>query len=217
MIYLLSPLKKDGTIHLPMIKFSLTTETLSLSGCDILMFTSKQAVKSANELNPLWKDIPCLAIGKATAKMIESLGGEVIHQPKEFYGKSLSADIIDKFGDKKILYIRPKEVSFDSKTFLSNHNIDIKEQIIYKTSCISYTLEDTPPPNSIIIFTSPSTIKCFLTNFNWDSSYTAVVIGKATKIHLPFNAKVAVADTPLLDSCIEKAIEIKLSIFGESI
>ena len=210
MIYLLSPLKKEGTIHLPMISFSLIRDNLDLSSCDILMFTSKQAVKSANQLNPLWRDIPCLAIGKATAKMIESLGGEVIHQPKEFYAKSLSADIIDKFKDKKILYIRPKEVSFDSKTFLSNHNIDIEEAIIYETSCISYTKDDTPPQNSIIIFTSPSTIKCFLTNFNWDSSYTAVVIGEATKAHLPPNSKVAVADTPLINSCIEKAREIKL-------
>lgn len=210
MIYLLSPLKKENTTHLPMINFSIIANKLDLSSCDILMFTSKQAVKSADKINSKWKEKPCLAIGDATAKMIKYLGGNVIYQPQKFYGKSLSEDIIDKFKDKKILYIRPKVVSFDSKSFLSQHNIYIEEQIIYETGCISYTIEDTPPKNSIIIFTSPSTIECFLKNFDWDNSYIAVVIGEATKAHLPPNAKVEVSNTPLIDSCIDKALEIKL-------
>lgn len=210
MIYLLSPVKKEGTIHLPMIDFALTADDIDLSSCDILMFTSKQAVKSAYQINPKCIEKPSLSIGDATSKMIKSLGGEVIYQPQKFYGKSLSEDIIDKFSDKRILYIRPKEVSFDSKSFLSKQNIDIKEQIIYETGCINYSLEDRPPRGSIIIFTSPSTIKCFIKNFNWDDSYRAVVIGEATKSHLPASAKVSVANTPLLDSCIDKAFEIKL-------
>jgi len=39
------------------------------------------------------------------------------------------------------------------------------------------------------------------------------VIGKATKVHLPENAEYAVADTPLISSCIEKAKEIANSSF----
>lgn len=78
-IYLLSPLKKEGTITLPMIRFSLIEEVLDLSACDVLMFTSKQAVKSAEAINPDWKEIPSLAIGSATAKQIEELGGEVLY------------------------------------------------------------------------------------------------------------------------------------------
>src|SRR5210317_1981990 len=119
MIYLLSPSPKEGTIHLPMIRFSILPSTIDFSGCDTLMFTSKQAVKSAEALTPEWKNYPCLAIGSATAKEIESLGGKVDYQPKSFYGETLSQDIITQFQDKKILYLRPKEVSFDSKNFLA--------------------------------------------------------------------------------------------------
>ena len=211
MIYLLSPSSKEGTIHLPMIRFSLLPSTIDFSRCDTLMFTSKQAVKSAEALNPEWKKYPCLAIGSATAKEIESLGGKVDYQPKSFYGETLSQDIIAQFHDKKILYLRPKEVSFDSKNFLTKAGIELQEQIIYETSCISYEKKEKPSKNAIIIFTSPSTIHCFLKNFEWDESYTAIVIGEATKVHLPTHAHYEVADRPLIDACITKASQILLT------
>lgn len=211
MIYLLSPLPKEGTIHLPMIRFSLLASTIDLSRSDTLMFTSKQAVKSVEALNPEWKKYPCLAIGSATAKEIRSLGGEVFYQPKSFYGKTLGHDIITIFKDKKILYLRPKEVSFDSKNFLQEKGLEIQEQIIYETFCISYEKKEKPVKDAIIIFTSPSTIHCFLKNFEWDESYTAVVIGESTRIHLPAHARYEVADTPLINACILKAKEILLT------
>ena len=204
-IYLLSPLKKEDTIALPMIRFSITAKVLDLTSCDVLMFTSKQAVKSAEQINTAWKDIPSLAIGSATAKQIERLGGEVLYQPKSFYGKRLSQDIIEKFHDKKILYLRPKEVSFDSKDFLSSAGVQIEEQILYETSCIHYDEVDKPIKDAIIIFTSPSTIHCFLKNFTWDISYTAVVIGEATKEHLPDNVRYEVAEEATIDACVSKA------------
>ena len=88
MIYLLSPLKKEGTISLPMISFELVTNIIDFSYIDTLMFTSKQAVVSANAIDNNWKKYPSIAIGSATKKKIEELGGEVIYNPKDFYGKS---------------------------------------------------------------------------------------------------------------------------------
>lgn len=207
-IYLLSPTVKTDTIHLPMIRFTLLDVEIDFSTCDTLMFSSKQAVKSAELLNPAWKNIPCLAIGQATANTIESLGGKVIYQPKTFYAETLAEDIALKFKDKNILYLRPKDVSFDSKTFLKKAGLILQEQIIYETSCVPYESKDKPLKNAIIIFTSPSSIHCFLENFVWDESYIAVVIGEATKEYLPTNARYEVANIPLIDSCIAKAKEI---------
>ncbi len=211
MIYLLSPLPKEGTIQLPMIHFSLLPVTIDFSKYDILMFTSKQGVKSAEALNPEWKNYPCMAIGSATAKKIKSLGGKIIYQPKSFYAETLNKDIITRFKDKNILYLRPKEVSFDSKNFLAKEGIALQEQIIYETSCICYEKKEKPVKNAIIIFTSPSTIHCFLKNFEWDESYTAIVIGEATKTHLPKNARYEVAEEPLIDACIKKAKQLLLT------
>lgn len=208
-IYLLSPTAKETTEALPMIEFRLLALKLVLNDIDILMFTSKQAVKSAEALDPLWKNIPCLAIGKATAKMIESLGGKVLYQPKDFYAKSLNQDILTHFKHQKILYLRPKTISFDSKAFLKKHNINIEEQIIYETSCIVYEQNQKPPNASILIFTSPSTIKCFLKNFSWESSYIAIVIGKATQKYLPKDAEFRVADVPTIEACVLKAKSLR--------
>ncbi len=212
-IYLLSPTPKEGTIALPMIDFTVTAKSIDFSHSDTLIFTSKQAVVTADKIDSSWKNYPCIAIGSATKKQIEDLGGKVVYHPKSFYGETLSQDISQFFSDKKLLYLRPKEVSFDSKGFLEKEGITLQEQIIYETSCLNYTLGEKPSRNAIIIFTSPSTIYCFLKNFEWDESYTAVVIGKATKVHLPENAEYVVADTPLISSCIEKAKEIANSSF----
>lgn len=204
-VYLLSPTPKADTIPLPMIRFSTVEDSIDFSHCDTLMFTSKQAVVTADSIDKDWKKYPCIAIGAATKKQIEALGGEVIYHPGSYYGETISQDIITHFSERKILYLRPGKVSFDSKAFLQKAGIDLQEKIIYETGCIPYREEEKPVENAIIIFTSPSTIHCFLENFKWDGSYTAVVIGNATKAHLPENAEYAVAEEPLIYSCIEKA------------
>lgn len=209
MIYLLSVVKREGTRFLPMISFSLMSDKIDFSHCDTLIFTSKQAVVSANEIDERWKNYPCIAIGSATKDKIETLGGKVIYYPNKFYGETLAKDIKKYFSTRKLLYLRPKEISFDSKGYLEKHGIGLEEQIIYETSCIQYAKNQKPEKNATIIFTSPSTIRCFFKNFLWDESYIAILIGTATKEHLPDFCKYAVADEPLIDSCIKKAIEIE--------
>jgi len=204
-IYLLSPTPRSGTCPLPMIQFRRVADTIDFSQCDTLMFTSKQAVIVADTIDKKWKEYPSVAIGPATKKQIEMLGGEVIYHPTSFYGKSLGSDIAAYFSKRKILYLRPKEISFDSKGFLSKEGIVLQEQIIYETECVRYGVDAKPPQGAIIIFTSPSTIHCFLKNFTWEESYMAIVIGEATKVHLPEEAVYMVADEPLIASCIEKA------------
>ena len=208
LIYLLSPLKKEGTVSLPMISFSLTTNSIDFSSCDTLLFTSKQAIVSADSIDKSWKNYPCIAIGGATKKQIEVLGGTVIYYPKEFYGEALAKEIKKNFSNKKLLYLRPKEISFDSKAYLEKNHIALEEQIIYETFCVKYCADEKPKENAIIIFTSPSTIKCFFENFVWCSSYVAVLIGNATKEHLPDACEYVVADEPLIDACVEKAIKL---------
>jgi len=209
MIYLLSPLKKEGTHSLPMIAFSLVAKRIDFSSCDTLIFTSKQAVVSAENIDKRWKEFPSIAIGGATKSKIEELGGEVIYHPKEFYGEVLAKDIEQSFADRKLLYLRPKEVSFDSRAYLERAGIELEEQVIYETSCVEYEQSERPKEGAIIIFTSPSTINCFFKNFKWDESYIAILIGHATKEHLPKMCKYVIADKPLIDSCVKKAKEIE--------
>jgi len=204
-IYLTSPLRKEGTIPLPMIDFRLVTDAIDYQGCDTLMFTSKQAVVSAERIDPGWKRYPAIAIGKATAEQIERLGGTVVYHPDSFYGAELAADVVKHFSDHRVLYLRPRLVSFDSRGFLARAGYDLAEAVIYETVCRRHPESAKPKEGAIIVFTAPSTIHCFLERFGWEESYTAVVIGQATREHLPAQAKYAVAETPRIDACIQKA------------
>ncbi len=208
-IYLLSPTPRSGTVPLPMISFTLTAKEIDFSYCDTLMFSSKQAVVSANTIDVGWREYPVIAIGSATKAMVEKLGGTVLYHPKEFYADTLAEDIKEKFSDRKILYLRPKEVSFDSKGYLAKYGITLQEQVLYETSCVEYTSVDTPSKGAIIIFTSPSSIHCFFKNFEWDSSYRAIIIGRATQEHLPDGIEFYISTVALIDSCIAKAKEIQ--------
>lgn len=210
MIYLLSPTAREGTLHLPMIQFETIGNSIDFTQSDTLLFTSKQAVKSVEMIDPNWKLLPSVAIGSETKKEIEKYGGEVIHASQSFYGESLVQDIAKRFAEKRFLYLRPEKVSSDLKEMLSEKGIIISEQVIYQTRCIPYTAKDRPVKSACVIFTSPSTIRCFLKNFSWDESYTAIVIGEKTVKHLPTNAKYVVAAEPTIDSCIQKAKVLEL-------
>jgi len=191
-----------------MIEFSLIKESISLKDVDTLLFTSKQAVVYTDKISKEWKNKKILAVGGATAKIAKELGATDIYHPKEFYGKNLARDIIESFNNKKLLYIRPKIIAFDSMKFLSSFGIDIKEEIIYETNCIKYKNKFLDE-NAIIIFTSPSTIECFFKSFKWTNSWKAIVIGRTTLKNLPDNINAIVANIATIDSCIEKALEIE--------
>jgi uroporphyrinogen-III synthase len=211
-IYLCSPKKFEGVISLPMITFQMIAQSLDLEEFDTLLFSSKQAVFFTDKLNPKWKEKFIIAVGPATKEKALELGATNIYYPKEFYGEKLAQDIIEKFKNKKILYPRPNVISFDHKSFLEQYNIAIEEKIIYKTTCKEY--QNTKlKPNSIIIFTSPSTIQCFFKNFKWDKSFQAIVIGKTTLKNIPKEVeKVFIAKEPTIKACVEKAKEVAKSL-----
>jgi len=190
-----------------MIEFKLIKNSINLKEIDVLLFTSKQAIVYTDKISKEWKNKKILAVGKATSKTAKELGAKDIYYPKEFYGENISKDIITMFSDKKILYIRPKIVAFNSRKFLSSFGIEIKEEIIYKTKCLEYKNKNLEN-DAIIIFTSPSIINCFLKNFKWKNSWRAVVIGDTTLKKIPSNIDAVVSKIATVDSCIEKAMEI---------
>jgi len=211
-IYLCSPKEFDGVESLPTIEFKRVVDSLELDRFDSLLFTSKQAILYSEELNPSWRDKKILAVGEATRKLAKELGAKDIYSPKNYYGKELAKDIVRLFFDKKILYIRPKIISFNSKEYLAKFGINIEEKIIYETKCKEYK-EKNLQKDSIIIFTSPSTIRCFFKSFKWDRSFKAVVIGSSTLDNIPNEVeKVYIANRPTIKSCIEKAIEIERNL-----
>ncbi len=208
MIYLLSSSFYDGVKNLPMIEFATTADSVDLSSYDILLFTSQNAVSILNEINPTWLDLPCIAIGSQTANKIKQLGGLVIGVSESYYASSLSQMIKEKFANKKILYIRPKEIASDALLSLKDDGLDIDNIIIYETRCKNYTIEHKPKNGAVIIVTSPSTINCFIENFGSFEGYKVVAIGYTTAAALPAGTDFVIASKPLISECIKLAKEI---------
>ncbi len=185
-IYILSRSGVKGAIELPLIMQLPLKDSLDLEGYDYLIFTSKNGVKIAHKLNPNFKKIPILAIGKATAKAARELGAEVAYVAKSFYGEDFAKEIAKRFErTKRYLLLRGKKSLSDIKAILAYEGFSIEERIIYETRCVDCASLQPPQKGATIIFSSPSTIECFFRCFRWDLSYKAVVIGAKTASFMP--------------------------------
>ncbi|MBN2768012.1 MAG: uroporphyrinogen-III synthase [Campylobacterales bacterium] len=208
MIYLLSQSKKDKVISLPVIETFGVVNSIDFKNYDTLLFTSKNCVEIVDAIDEHWKDLKIISIGKATTQKIKELGGDVILSSKG-YGTSLVEDIATHFSHLKILFLRPKVVATQVGLNLKNFGVSIDEKIVYETQCVLYDMSKRPKKGSIIIFTSPSTVKCFLKSFSWDMSYKAIAIGTVTAKALPKGVDCIIPREPLIDSCVQEAQKLE--------
>lgn len=207
-IYVLNDKKVKWAKNLPVIKIENINTTFNISSYDALIFTSKSAVYTLNSYNKEWKSKPLYVIAPQTAKVASNLGGKIKFVSKEKHGDEFAAELIPLLKNKKVLYIRGSKVVSNLVEKLNANDVICDEVIVYQTVCSEFKKKIKLPKNSVIIFSSPSTIECFLKNVTWDESYKAVSIGHTTQKYFPSYITPVVADTPSLDSCVKKAIEL---------
>jgi len=207
-IYVLNDKKVKWAKNLPVIKIENINTTFNISSYDALIFTSKSAVYTLNSYNKEWKSKPLYVIAPQTAKVASNLGGKIKFVSKEKHGDEFAAELIPLLKNKKVLYIRGSKVVSNLVEKLNENDVICDEVIVYQTVCSEFKKKIKLPKNSVIIFSSPSTIECFLKNVTWDESYKAVSIGHTTQKYFPPYITPVIADTPSLDSCVKKAIEL---------
>ncbi|BBG65134.1 uroporphyrinogen-III synthase [Hydrogenimonas sp.] len=167
--------------HLPMIEFRTIPQNIDFSLYDGLIFTSKQGVIALDGISGgSWRDTPAAAIGKMTAKEIEKRGGKVLFVASKAYGEVLAKELSGRFKSFRWLYPRPRVVASKIASDLRSAGIEVEERVIYETLCREYPKSKKPEDGAVLIFTSPSIVKCFLKQFSWNESYRAVAIGKKT-------------------------------------
>jgi len=202
-IYLLSPTPKSGVRHLPMIKFEIVPQDIEFNKFDGLIITSKQGVIALNEIScGKWQTLPVAAIGDLTAKEVENRGGKVIFIASSAYGDVLASELALNFKNYRWLYPRPKVVVSKIAADLRSCGIEVEEKIIYETSCVHYDNHSKPCKGAVLIFTSPSIVRCFFKNFSWDDSWRAVAIGKKTAFAFPDYVKPEISPTTSIDEAI---------------
>ena len=201
-IYLLSNVKSnyEDIINLSVFNIHFIRPTIDFSSYDVLIFTSKNAIYSLENFNINYKNIPAYAIAPKTAEILKSYNSNLTYTGKSGHGNEFAYEIKDKIKGKKALYLRAKKVVSKLKDIL---NCD--EVIVYETICSNQKKQNVISKNSIVIFTSPSTIKCFFKNYKWHDSCIAICIGKTTASYLPNDIKYFISNTTSIDSCIELA------------
>lgn len=207
-IYILSDKKVAHAINLPMFEIKYIHKKIDYSLYDALIFTSKNAILAISEMDREWKDKPAYVIATQTAKVLEDLGGQLSFVGQTGQGNSFALEIVESLQGKKVLYLGASEVVSDLVEILNQNSVFCDAAVIYETVCKKYDEKIELPKNSTIIFSSPSTIKCFFQNLQWDESYKAVAIGETTAKAFPSYIIPHIAEITSLESCVSKALEI---------
>lgn len=203
-IYLLSNQKYDAVENLEVFKIEYIPSEIDFSIYDALIISSKNAIYSLNSFTKDWKNIPCYAIAEKTAKVIKEEGGLIEFVGSSGHGNDFAKEILPLVKNKKVLYVRALKVVSNIFQILKDNDISINQAITYKTVC-NENLNKIIENNSVIIFTSPSSIKCFFNKYTWDSSYKAIVIGNTSAKYMPKNIKFEVSSKTSIEECIKLA------------
>ena len=203
-IFILSDTAIEGAKTLPLITQCFFSPPLDLRKYDYLVFTSKRGVDAIERITKAWKNLPSFAVGEATAKYIEKLGGQVAGVSNG-YGEDLANTIAKSSQKGYYLVVRPKRVVTAVAKILQEKGIEVEEAILYETICEDCQKFRKPSKGSVIIFSSPSTVECFMRCFGWDESYKAVAIGQKTAKALPASIEAHIPSIPTLEACVELA------------
>lgn len=207
-IFLLNDKKVKWAKNIPLFKIVTIDNKIDLTSYNAIIFTSKNAINTIDSLNKDWKKIPSYVISEQTAKLVKDLNGKLEYVGKTRHGNEFAEEMLDILKNKKVLYLRGKEIVSDLIEILKYNNIDCYDEIIYE-NCFNESVKKIKiPKNSKIIFTAPSTVEYFFKVFSWDETYTAISIGHTTAKYFPDNIKLIIADNTSFKACVDKALEI---------
>lgn len=208
-IYILSDKKVKYAQNFPVLTINPIVQKIDLHEYEALIFTSKSAIKVLSEINESWKNIPSYVIAPQSAKYLKWCGGKLEYVGKSKHGDEFAEELIPLLKGKKVLYLGGKKIVSNLVEILNDNEIECHQQAIYETQCKKYPHKIQLPKNSIIIFSSPSTIECFLKNAHWDESFKAISIGNTTAKYFPEYINPIISDNTSLDGCVQTALRSK--------
>ena len=200
-IYLFSTTSHKDAISINPLEITFLQPDIDFSKYDYFILTSKQASLALTQYNQQSLK-PALCISQATAKSYKDIKGEVL-EIGEGYGDTLSAMIMKYPSSTKWLYVRAKVVASDFVEELQEKGFDIDEAILYESECSKNLQNLQIEEDATLIFTSPSSVKCFLTFNTMSSKAKIIVIGKSTAKALPKNIEYIISEQTSIQSCID--------------
>ena len=205
-IYLFSISSHEDTININSLDVVFFKPDVEFESYDYFIITSKQTSQALKQYaNVSLK--PALCVSVASAKSYEEIGGEVLGIGGG-YGDNLIEKIRSYPKDKRWLYLRAKVVASDFVSICQKDGYNIDEVVMYESGCSKEIENVKVEDNSIFIFTSPSSVKCFLKNHTISEDANIIVIGKTTAKALPSNLTYIISNETTIQSCVEIAMTL---------
>ncbi|SFV63563.1 Uroporphyrinogen-III synthase [hydrothermal vent metagenome] len=206
-IYLFSISSHPDAVSINSLDITFFQPNIDFSKYDALIITSKQASKALTQYDKTaYIKLPALCVSVASAKSYEALGGKVLD-----IGGGYGDNLVDKIKsypkEKRWLYLRAKTVASDFVQICKAEGYDIDESIVYESDCSEAIKEVQVTDDAILIFSSPSSVKCYLKNHTFTQEQKIIVIGKTTAKALPGEVEYALSDETSIQSCITIAKE----------
>jgi len=202
-IYLFSISSHPDAISINSLAITFLKPSIDFSKYDYLIVTSKQTSKALEQYEKeSYIDKPALCVSVASAASYEKLGAKVLD-----IGGGYGDNLVDKIKaypkETKWLYLRAKIVASDFVATCKDDGYQIDEAVVYESDCSQEILNVKVEDDATLIFTSPSSLKCFLKNSAIKESHNIIVIGKTTAKALPKEIKYQISQKTTIDSCME--------------
>lgn len=201
-IYLFSINSHPKATHINSLDIVFLQPNIDFSKYDYLILTSKQASKALGQYKSSdYLDKKAVTVSKQSALSYEKIGGEILEVGKG-YGDNLYELIRRYPKSKKWLYLRAEKVASDFAQRLREDGFFIDEAVVYKSQCSKDIAMVSVEEDATLIFTSPSSVKCFLEHHTINKRNKVVVIGKTTAKILPSSVNYTMAQKPTIESCL---------------
>ncbi|OHE00119.1 MAG: uroporphyrinogen-III synthase [Sulfurimonas sp. RIFCSPLOWO2_12_FULL_36_74] len=208
-IYLFATSKSEYAINVKSLDVRFLKPDIDFSKYDYLIITSKQTVKALEQYDKKdFIDTPALCVSVKTANLYSEFGGKIL-AIGDGYGDNLIQNIEEYPKETKWLYLRAELIASDFVQKSRDDGYVIDEKILYVSECSKEILDIRVTDDSTLIFTSPSSIECFLKNNTINPKAKVVVIGKTTANYLPQGIEYVISQNTSIESCVELALNIK--------
>lgn len=205
-IYLISKTPYEGVIHIPILTISFFKPDIDFTCYDGIILTSKQSLIALERYDIQWEKLQCICVSEGTADAARKAGVLYLHVG-DGYGRSIPELMERENLEGRWLYVRPKVIASDWMKRV-NPQITIDEAILYETTCNDASAGKKIDENGVLIFTSPSSIECFLKYYTILPSHSIVTIGKTTRDAFKEAKEVAISPEPSIVSAVECAKKI---------
>lgn len=208
-IYLISKTPYPGVLHIPILTIRFLTPDIDFSRYEGVVLTSKQGIEALRNYHVEWEKLRCICVSEPTAEYARTAGARNV-EVASGYGASIP-DVLSSH--KRLgawLYLRPEKVATSWVEEARNRGFEIDEAIVYQTLCNPETILDPIDENAILIFTSPSSIECFLQKYPIRPTHRIVVIGTTTQKALPEGIESSLSAETSVASAVNLARQIAL-------